>query len=366
MTFNRTTIIRLLALLALAVVLLSSRQLTGAARAQQSDTPLIVATKPLEPFVYLNGPEPTGFSIDLWAEIANRLDLTYDWLPFETVSEILTAVETGEADVAIAGVSMTRDREARLDFTHPFFDAGLQIMTADDGSFSLPDLLRQVFSPGLLWFLALGLLAALVMAHIIYFIERRSDPDFPDGYLAGMWESIWYLLGMVANGEHPDKYTRNPVRRLLVIGFWLIGLLLVAQFTATVTSSLTVQRLNSAIQGPDDLPGKTIATVSGSTAADYLRSRGIDFTTVELIEEAYPMLTGGTVDAIVYDAPVLRYYSVTRGQGQVQVVGVIFRPEKYGIALAQGSELREPINEVLLEMYQDGTLEVIYDRWFGS
>jgi ABC-type amino acid transport substrate-binding protein len=171
---------------------------------------------------------------------------------------------------------------------------------------------------------------------------------------------------MVANGEHPDKYTRSPIRRFLVIAYWLIGLLLVAQFTATVTSSLTVQQLNSNIQGPEDLPGKSIATVDGSTAADYLTARGISFTGVENIEEAYPLLIGETVDAIVYDAPVLRYYSISRGKGLVQVVGVIFKPEKYGIALEQGSPLREPINEVLLEMYQDGSLEVIYDRWFGS
>lgn len=342
--------------------------LTGRPAHAQTDEPdiLHVATKPLEPFVYLNGDEPTGFSVDLWAELANRLELTYEWVEFDTVSEILDAVENGDAEVAIAGISMTREREARLDFSHPFFDAGLQIMTASGGNFSLNQLLRQIFSPGLLLFLALGLGAALLMAHVILFFERRDDPEFPRGYFAGLWESLWYLLGMVANGEHPDKYTRHPVRRILVTAFWLIGLLLVAQFTATVTSSLTVQQLTSSIQGPDDLPGKSIATVDGSTAADYLRTRGIDFIGVEVIEDAYPLLTNGTVDAIVYDAPVLRYYSITQGEGQTQVVGVIFRPEKYGIALVQGSDLREPINEELLEMYQDGTLEVIYDRWFGS
>ncbi|MEZ4519079.1 MAG: transporter substrate-binding domain-containing protein [Chloroflexota bacterium] len=78
-----------------------------------------MATKPLEPFVYLNGDEPTGFSIDLWEEIASRLDLSYEWVAYDTVGEILNAVQDGSADVAIAGISMTKDREAVLDFTHP-------------------------------------------------------------------------------------------------------------------------------------------------------------------------------------------------------------------------------------------------------
>ncbi|MEZ4519080.1 MAG: transporter substrate-binding domain-containing protein [Chloroflexota bacterium] len=157
--------------------------------------------------------------------------------------------------------------------------------------------------------------------------------------------------------ENTRTNSRSTIRRILVIAFWLIGLLLVAQFTATVTSTLTVQQLSSNIQGPEDLPGKKLATVDGSTAADYLRSRGIDFVGVDHIEDTYPLLLDGTVDAVVYDSPVLRYYSVTRGKRQVQIMGTIFKPEKYGIAVAENSELREPINEVLLEMYQDGSLE---------
>jgi ABC-type amino acid transport substrate-binding protein len=335
-------------------------------QAQTGSPPLRVATKPLEPFVYLAGDEPTGFSIDVWAEIADRLGLTYEWVEYETVGEILSAVEDGTADVAIAGISMTRERETRIDFTHPYFDAGLQIMVAQSDTLSLRDLLSMIFSPGLLTFLALGIIAAMAMAHVILFVERRTDPNYPAGYYSGLWESIWVLLGMVANGEHTDKYTTNKVRRVLVIAFWLVGLLLVAQFTATVTSSLTVQQLNSSIQGPDDLPGKRVATVAGSTAADYLRSRGISFTAVEEIGEAYPLLLAGDVDAIVYDSPVLRYFSISEGKGRTQVVGSIFKPEKYGIALEQGSELRESMNEVLLEMYQDGTLDTIYGRWFGG
>jgi ABC-type amino acid transport substrate-binding protein len=152
----------------------------------------------------------------------------------------------------------------------------------------------------------------------------------------------------------------------MTITFWLVGLLLVAQFTATVTSALTVQQLTSDIGGPEDLPGKRVATVAGSTAATYLDDIGVAFTPVATIEEAYALLAAGAVDAVVYDAPVLRYHSVSAGRGTVEVIDAVFKPEKYGIALPPGSELREPINEVLLEMYQDGTLSEIESRWFNE
>lgn len=325
-----------------------------------------VATKPLVPFVYLTGTTPSGFSIDVWQEIANRLGLDFEWVKLETVKEVLADVESGDADVGIAGISMTREREQSVDFTHPFFDAGLQILVPGaTSSYSVLDALGLLFSPALLVILALGILAAFVMGNVIWLLERK-DPEFPDGYFAGVWEGVWWALTVVANGEYPRKPTNEFLRRLLTFAFWLTGLVLVAQFTASVTSTLTVQKLNSSIAGPEDLPGKRIATVEGSTAASYLDAQSIQYFPVKQIDEAYAMMANGDIDAIVYDAPVLQYYAVTEGRGEVTLVGPIFKPEKYGIALHEGSPLREPINEVLLEMYQDGTLEAIHQRWFGE
>ncbi len=63
---------------------------------------------------------------------------------------------------------------------------------------------------------------------------------------------------------------------------------------------------------------------------------------------------------------VSSYWVAKQGKGAVQVVGPIFRPEKYGIAVAEGSALRKPINEALLEIYADGTYEKIHSAWFST
>ena len=356
-----------LVLLWLAALLVAVSLLAHRAPAQaQSGATLRVATKPLAPFVFTTGDAPTGYSVDVWAEVAGRLGLDYEWVAYETVGEILDAVQSGAADLAIAGISMTRERESVVDFSHPYFDAGLQIMVPAGSSFAFRQVLSHFLSPGMLSFVVIGLVAAAIMAHFIYLTERRHNPDFQRGYLRGIWEAVWWLLTIVANGEYPDRPTRSTARRLMTIAFWLVGLLLVAQFTATVTSALTVQQLTSDIRGPEDLPGKRVATVEGSTAAVYLNDIGVSFVGVPVIEEAYALLTAGEVDAVVYDAPVLRYHSVSAGRGAVEVIEGVFKPEKYGIALPPGSDLREPINEVLLEMYQDGTLSEIEGRWFNE
>jgi polar amino acid transport system substrate-binding protein len=327
---------------------------------------LRVATKPLEPFVFKQGDQWAGFSIDLWNTIAQRLGLDFEWIEVGNVQDQLNAVETGQADVAIAGISMTAEREKLVDFSHPYFDAGLQILAKPMGRPSIWQQAANFLTPGLLWILALGLVFAVVMGHIIWLIERRRNSDFPSGYLRGVTEGIWWLFLVVATGEYRDSETRNVVQRVLTASWWLIGVALIAQFTAIITSNLTVQQLTSSINGPGDLPGKKIATVRNSTAAQYLTAQGLRFTTVDRVEDAYALLDQGQVQAVVYDSPVLIYYASHEGKGRAEVVGAIFKPEKYGIALPQGSPLRKPINEALLGLYQDGTYEAIYKKWFGG
>ena len=78
------------------------------------------------------------------------------------------------------------------------------------------------------------------------------------------------------------------------------------------------------------------------------------------------MLVRGEIQAIVYEAPQLQYWIATRGPSMASLVGPVFRPEKYAIALPLGSPLRKRINAVLLAMQADGTLEDIQRKWFGT
>ena len=61
---------------------------TGVAARVQDET-LTVVTKPIEPFVFTDGPEPRGFSIDLWRAIALEAGLPFEYMVVDTVSETL-------------------------------------------------------------------------------------------------------------------------------------------------------------------------------------------------------------------------------------------------------------------------------------
>jgi polar amino acid transport system substrate-binding protein len=159
---------------------------------------------------------------------------------------------------------------------------------------------------------------------------------------------------------------KSNLGRVLAVFWMFISVVFVAYFTASVTSSLTVQQLSSSIKGPEDLPGKRVATIQGSTSEEYLRDQHVQITDFTNLDDAYDALQKGDVDAVVFDAPVLLYYAAHDGKGQVQVVGSLFRKEDYGIVVPPNSPLRKPIDAALLALKENGTYEQIYDHWFSS
>jgi polar amino acid transport system substrate-binding protein len=353
-------------LLRLSVLFISIAILTLATvpAIAQDTTPLRVAIKPLTPFVnYDADGSYSGFSIDLWNAIAARNNWTFEYVALETVPEVLDAVRAGDSDVGIAGISITREREETLDFSQPMFNAGLQIMTQIGGESPGLDLILRFFSPGLLVVFIVLLVVITLVGHVVWLVERKN-PDFPDDYLPGVGEGIWWAASALIGGS--DKMPRSVIGRLGALIWIVTGIVLIAFLTADLSAQNTVAQLESSIRGMDDLPGKRIVTVANTTSADFLRERDLLYVTVDSIEAAYQMLENERADAIVFDAPVLRYYAHTEGRGRVTLAGGIFARQDYGIAVQQDSPLREPIDRALLALLEDGTYEDLMVRWFGS
>lgn len=133
-----------------------------------------------------------------------------------------------------------------------------------------------------------------------------------------------------------------------------------------MTSTITINEIEGSINGPNDLPGKKVATVKGSTAAEYLKEHGIVFYGLNQAKSAFQVLDDGLVDAVVYDSPSLLYYALNGGKGKVEIVGPVLQVQKYAMAVQHNSQYRERINLALLRLMENGTYQKIYEKWFGS
>ncbi|MEH2078378.1 MAG: transporter substrate-binding domain-containing protein [Nostoc sp.] len=353
----------------LALLLIASPGLAQKPEPQQLpklQQPLLVGTRVIPPFVLSNKGELSGFSIDLWRSIANQIGVESKFIEYSSVPELLSAIKDSKANLGIAAISITAEREQNFDFSLPIFAGGLQIMVrnVDSKNSAFPNILQLFFSTGLLQVIGIALVLIVVAAHIIWLSERNhKEGMISQSYFPGIFKACWWAAATLAT--QADEMPKGVLGRLIAVVWMFIGVLFVAYFTASATTSLTVQQLQGDIRSIDDLPGKVVATTAGSTAATYLQEHHISILEVPKIEEAYNALQTKKADAVVFDAPVLLFYAANEGKGKVQIVGSILREESYGIIMPNNSPYRKPINQALLNLKENDTYQSLYDKWFS-
>jgi polar amino acid transport system substrate-binding protein len=209
-------------------------------------------------------------------------------------------------------------------------------------------------------------LILVLTGHLIWLFERKRNPEqFPETYLKGVWESSWWAISTILSGGCDAKGPNALGGRIVGAAWMLVCIVFITYFTASITTIMTVNQLTSDINGPRDLPGKTVATVQGSTAETYLKNNRVAPKVYPSIDAAFTALGKKQVQAVVYDSPMLLYHLKSAPPDQ-QVVGGLFQRQNYGIAVPQGSPHRKAINEALLKLRESGVLDELNAKWFGK
>ena len=327
---------------------------------------LQVATRIIPPLVTKNG-QLSGFSVELWSAIAEQMQCGFAWREMPNLKALLSTITDGQADAAIAAISMTAERERLLDFSQPILESGLQVLvTSDTSEFTGFDAyFHFLWSRSFLEAFAVLFILILVPAPLIYWTERREGLLIKPGPRSrGVFKSIWWSAATIAgqSGEMPT----SPAGRIIAFIWMLASILFITYFTASMTSAMTVRQLEGTIAGVKDLPGKRVATIASSTSADFLNAENFAPVLFPDLSGALQALIDRRVDALVYDAPPLQYLASHEARGKVRLAGPLFRKESYGIAFPTGSPLRKSVNQALLTLRENGTYDRIAEKWFAN
>jgi ABC-type amino acid transport substrate-binding protein len=119
------------------------------------------------------------------------------------------------------------------------------------------------------------------------------------------------------------------------------------------------------ISKPEDLARGKVATVRDSVSDNYLKSRKIYPYYYENVSDGLQAIEEKKVDAMVYDAPLLKYMIKERYRENIMVVDRLFDEQNYAIALPTNSLLREQINIAMLEIISSREWEEIKEKYMG-
>ena len=340
--------------------------LLSAATPVSSAESLTVATRNVPPFA-IKQPDGrwSGISIDLWREIAGQLGVETRFVEAD-LKNMLDRVATGVVDAAVAALTITSEREAIMDFSHPFLSSGLGIAvnrTSGDGWLAV---MQRLFS-GRFLKVASALLGLLLLVGVLVWVfERRHNAQFNRGPARGIGAGLWWSAVTMTTVGYGDKAPSTLGGRAVAIVWMFASVIIISSFTAAIATALTVGQLGGKVQGKDDLGRARIATLANSTSADYLRRNHHRFRSVDDIDQALALLAQGNIDAVVYDAPILRYRILQNFEDRLFVLPGSFDSQDYGIALPDGSPLRESINRALLERLDTEAWDEIVFKYLGE
>ncbi len=122
------------------------------------------------------------------------------------------------------------------------------------------------------------------------------------------------------------------------------------------------------IGGPDDLAGKTVCSVAGSTPAGYVEENipDAELVLVDAYTKCRDALQNGQVQAVTTDNVILSGY-VSAAPDDFELVGEPFTDEPYGIGVPEGKEeFCEFVNETLAAAAEDGSLQEAFESTAGE
>jgi ABC-type amino acid transport substrate-binding protein len=320
----------------------------GSAHAAESARPLIVGAEETPPFSYKRPDGSwTGISLGLWSEIAAELGREYQVRQFDDVSALLEAVKTAQVDAAVAALTVTPERERTVDFSHPFYTTGFGIATSKEKAGALR-VMQDLFSEAFVK--AVGALVLLLFAvgTLLWIFERKRNPQqFGGDPARGLGSAFWWSAVTMTTVGYGDKAPVTFLGRSVAIIWMFASIVLISGFTGAIASALTVGQLAAIVSGPEDLPKVRVGTVTGTTSEDYLKSQRLNYRAYTSTADGLAALAAHEIDAMVSDAPLLRYHVNESYAQALQVLPNTFGRQDYAIALPSGSPLRESLNQTL-------------------
>jgi polar amino acid transport system substrate-binding protein len=347
---HKVIIARVLGILALLIFVFSPVNASGRDDRATPDK-VVVAVADVPPFAMKTKDGSwAGLSIELWKAIAQKLGVEFELREYSP-DQLEEAVTKGEVDV-IPALAATKQHEIVMDLSLPFLRSGSAIaVAAKPTEHSWLHFAGRLISLNLLPVIGLLILLSLTAGTIVWLFEARGNPDmFGGGTVRGIGHGIWWAVVTLTTVGYGDKAPKTLGGRMVALAWMFGSIILIASFTAAITTSFTLGELQGKVHGLSDLPDVRVGSLSQSQALNFLTKRGIAVLPFENAKDGLQAIVDKKIDAFVFNEVVLTNLVRTAFPGRVQVLATTFDRYYVCMAVPSGSPLREPLNIALLEV----------------
>ncbi|GLU13775.1 hypothetical protein SLE2022_303870 [Rubroshorea leprosula] len=305
-----------------------------------------------------------GFCIELFHEVLHHLDyeLPYEFHPFNgSYSELVDRVYNKMYDAAVGDITILEERAKKVEFTQPYAESGLSMIVPVKSEESAWIFLKPF--PPEMW-LVTGAILIYTMS-IVWFLERQSNPEFEGPWKTQMGTALWFTFSSIFFA-HREKIYSNLTKVVVVVWLFVV-MILTSSYTASLSSMLTVRRMEPNVTDISWLKNAKIGYDGDSFVKSYLKDV-IGFKEKNIInvddqhkyEEEFK---SNNITAAFLELPYQKVFLSHYCNQYIPTTPI----SKFGglaFAFQKGSPIAADFSRAFLKFFEGGSLKILEDRWF--
>ncbi|KAL9827960.1 Glutamate receptor 1.4 [Arabidopsis thaliana] len=248
----------------------------------------------------------TGYCIDVFETSILPFNYEVEYIPwpgainYKNYNDLVYTLysQKDKYDAAVGDITITDNRSLYVDFTLPFTDMGLAVVTAKDKSMWI------IFKP---LTLSLWLTIAsffILTGAIVWLIERHDNADFQGSCFQQIGTLLCFGFSTLVFA-HRERLQHNMSRFVVIVWIFAV-LILTSNYTATLTSVMTVQQIRG-LKSNENI-GFFSASIAANVVNDNPTFQGPRYKGLKTADDFTNALRNGTISFIVDEVPYVKLF----------------------------------------------------------
>ncbi|KAL6175396.1 hypothetical protein ACLB2K_052037 [Fragaria x ananassa] len=320
-----------------------------------------------------------GYCLEVFEAVIQALpyDISYELYAYAkpdgeaagNYNDLVNQVFLGNYDAAVGDITITANRSLYVDFTLPYTESGVSMLVPIKDKRSKN---AWVFLEPLTWDLWLTTGCFFIfIGFVVWVLEHRINEDFRGPLRYQVGTSFWFAFSTMVFA-HRERVVSNLARFVVVI--WCVVVLILTQsYTASLTSTLTVQQLQPTVSDVNLLlkNGDNVGFQEGSFVYGILRQLGFrdeklrTYNSTDDLDRLFHLgSTNDGISAAFDETPYIKVF-IASYCWKYTMLDPTFKADGFGFVFPKDSSLARDVSRAILNVNEGGQAKKIEDRWFN-
>jgi len=308
------------------------------------------------PFTFIENNKLTGASYRLWKRVIKNDKSTFYQYVQVPLDSLLQGLNNGTIDVAISPLTITSKRSNYINFSAPYYIAYSGGLVNYSSNFKrILEITSIIFSLKFLKIIGSLLLIITFFGFLVWVFERKQNKEqFGDG-IYGLLHGIWWSAVTMTTVGYGDKTPKTFGGRTISLIWMFMGLILISTITASITSTLTVKKMEVSSEEINTYKKYRIGTVSNSATERWLTDNF--YYNVKKYHTFNSLIDGlkkDEIDLVAYDEPVLRYTILSDSEKEFELLKLKYNLSMYAFGFSKKLDpsMNQFVSTSLLEIIE--------------